>query len=220
MAKMAFTKAKLFANLTENVCKSYTFRCISSNSKLYQQPDSNRYEIHDITHTFLTSKFLFMLIIIQTSHSCFFYSRHGKYKDLQSQKTYLCGIPIGHCSKLQQQQRAEHEKLRHWLSTSNNPKMVQSFMPTIVGQFPTGLQPYMKLMRIDKPIGSWLLFWPCGWSLGLAAPPGVIYPDPTLLGIFAAGAFVMRGAGCTINDLWDKNIDLKVARTRTRPITR
>jgi len=92
-------------------------------------------------------------------------------------------------------------------------------MPTVVGQFPIGVQPYMKLMRIDKPIGSWLLFWPCGWSLGLAAPPGVIYPDPTLLGIFAAGAFVMRGAGCTINDLWDKNIDLKVARTRTRPIT-
>lgn len=152
---------------------------------------------------------------------CFFYSRHGKHKALQSQKTYFCGIPIGHCSKLQQQQqRTEHEKLRNWLSTSNNPKFVQSFMPTVVGQFPIGVQPYMKLMRIDKPIGSWLLFWPCGWSLGLAAPPGVIYPDPTLLGIFAAGAFVMRGAGCTINDLWDKNIDLKVARTRTRPITR
>ena len=83
-----------------------------------------------------------------------------------------------------------------------------------------GLQPYMKLMRIDKPIGSWLLFWPCGWSLGLAASPGAPIPDPTLLGLFATGAFIMRGAGCTINDMWDKNIDLKVQRTALRPITR
>ena len=75
-------------------------------------------------------------------------------------------------------------------------------------------------MRIDKPIGSWLLFWPCGWSLGLAASPGAPIPDPTLLGLFATGAFIMRGAGCTINDMWDKNIDLKVQRTALRPITR
>ena len=89
-----------------------------------------------------------------------------------------------------------------------------------VDKAPTGLQPYLKLMRIDKPIGSWLLFWPCGWSLALASPPGAPIPDPALMGIFAAGAFIMRGAGCTINDMWDKNIDLKVARTRLRPITR
>merc|ERR1711953_735661 len=92
-------------------------------------------------------------------------------------------------------------------------------MAALVNKVPYGLQPYLKLMRIDKPIGSWLLFWPCGWSLGLAAPAGAPIPDPNLLGLFAAGAFIMRGAGCTINDMWDKNIDLKVARTKLRPIT-
>ena len=93
-------------------------------------------------------------------------------------------------------------------------------MAVLVDKAPKGIQPYLKLMRMDKPIGSWLLFWPCGWSLGLAAPPGAPLPDPTLLSLFAAGSFIMRGAGCTINDMWDKNIDLKVARTRLRPITR
>lgn len=57
--------------------------------------------------------------------------------------------------------------------------------------------------------GSWLLFWPCGWSIALAAAPGVLPPLDTLA-IFAAGALVMRGAGCTINDMWDKDIDGKV----------
>ncbi|XP_043197471.1 4-hydroxybenzoate polyprenyltransferase, mitochondrial-like [Amphibalanus amphitrite] len=66
--------------------------------------------------------------------------------------------------------------------------------------------------------GSWLLFWPCGWGLAQAAPAGCL-PDPTLLAVYAAGAFVMRGAGCTINDMWDRDIDSKVERTRSRPIT-
>lgn len=93
-------------------------------------------------------------------------------------------------------------------------------MAVLVEKAPSEVKPYMKLMRIDKPIGSWLLFWPCGWSLGLAAPPGVPFPDPALLGLFATGAFIMRGAGCTINDMWDKDIDSKVKRTQFRPITR
>ena len=58
--------------------------------------------------------------------------------------------------------------------------------------------------------GSWLLFWPCGWGLAQAAPAGCL-PDPTLLAVYAAGAFVMRGAGCTINDMWDRDIDGKVS---------
>jgi len=92
-------------------------------------------------------------------------------------------------------------------------------MAVLVEKAPSDLQPFLKLMRIDKPIGSWLLFWPCGWSLGLATPPGTPFPDPTLLGLFATGAFIMRGAGCTINDMWDKDIDSKVKRTQFRPIT-
>ena len=73
-------------------------------------------------------------------------------------------------------------------------------------------------MRMDRPIGSWLLFWPCGWSIGLATPAGSL-PDLRLLALFGTGAFLMRGAGCTINDMWDRDIDNKVERTRDRPLT-
>ncbi|XP_015600631.1 4-hydroxybenzoate polyprenyltransferase, mitochondrial isoform X1 [Cephus cinctus] len=92
-----------------------------------------------------------------------------------------------------------------------------SIAATIVNKSPKKVQPYIKLMRIDKPIGSWLLYWPCGWSIALAAPAGAI-PDLHLLALFGLGAFVMRGAGCTINDMWDKDIDGKVARTKDRPL--
>ncbi|XP_033218543.1 4-hydroxybenzoate polyprenyltransferase, mitochondrial isoform X2 [Belonocnema kinseyi] len=64
---------------------------------------------------------------------------------------------------------------------------------------------------------SWLLFWPCGWSIAMAAPVGSL-PDLKMLALFGLGAFVMRGAGCTINDLWDQDIDKKVARTKDRPL--
>ncbi|XP_011298854.1 4-hydroxybenzoate polyprenyltransferase, mitochondrial [Fopius arisanus] len=87
----------------------------------------------------------------------------------------------------------------------------------IVDLSPPKIQPYMKLMRIDKPIGSWLLFWPCSWSIAMAAAPGCL-PDPNILALFGLGAFVMRGAGCTINDMWDQDIDKKVARTKNRPL--
>lgn len=87
----------------------------------------------------------------------------------------------------------------------------------MVDSTPTSVQPYLRLMRIDRPVGSWLLFWPCGWGLASAAAPGCL-PDPHLLALFAAGAFVMRGAGCTINDMWDRDIDSKVARTSDRPL--
>lgn len=87
----------------------------------------------------------------------------------------------------------------------------------LVYSSPKILQPYLKLMRLDKPIGSWLLFWPCGWSIAMAAPTGS-FPDPYLLALFGAGAVVMRGAGCTINDMWDKDIDAKVERTKNRPL--
>eukprot|EP00092_Neocalanus_flemingeri_P059090 GFUD01070540.1.p1 GENE.GFUD01070540.1~~GFUD01070540.1.p1 ORF type:complete len:408 (+),score=104.08 GFUD01070540.1:56-1279(+) len=89
---------------------------------------------------------------------------------------------------------------------------------SLVSSLPSPLQPYLRLARLDKPIGSWLLFWPCGWSLCLATPAGQL-PDLKLLAVFGVGAFVMRGAGCTINDMWDRDIDKAVERTRDRPIT-
>ncbi|CAN8005896.1 unnamed protein product [Ixodes hexagonus] len=82
---------------------------------------------------------------------------------------------------------------------------------------PSTLQPYLRLMRADRPIGTWLLMWPGAWSIGLATQAGCL-PDLKLLALFGAGAFLMRGAGCTINDMWDRNIDKKVERTKCRPL--
>ncbi|GFU20510.1 4-hydroxybenzoate polyprenyltransferase, mitochondrial [Nephila pilipes] len=93
-----------------------------------------------------------------------------------------------------------------------------SFMENLVNKAPFGVQPYLRLMRVDKPIGTWLLLWPCYWSISFASSSGL--PDPSLLALFGAGAFLMRGAGCTINDLWDKDIDAKVARTKIRPLAK
>ncbi|ODR94888.1 4-hydroxybenzoate octaprenyltransferase [Methyloceanibacter stevinii] len=79
--------------------------------------------------------------------------------------------------------------------------------------------PYLRLARADRPIGFYLLALPCFWSVGLAGiHTGVAYPDPVLLLLFAIGAVVMRGAGCTYNDIVDRDIDAKVARTRSRPL--
>ena len=88
---------------------------------------------------------------------------------------------------------------------------------TWIDKVPGHYQPYLLLARADKPIGTWLLLWPCCWSIGMVAPPGGL-PDMWMLSKFALGAVVMRGAGCTINDMWDKDIDSKVERTRTRPL--
>lgn len=87
---------------------------------------------------------------------------------------------------------------------------------------PKSAWPYMKLARLDRPIGTWLLLFPCWWSLTLAttASPtqqldlGFIW----LIALFAIGSLVMRGAGCTFNDIVDRDFDIKVARTSDRPI--
>jgi 4-hydroxybenzoate polyprenyltransferase len=84
---------------------------------------------------------------------------------------------------------------------------------------PAPLRPYLRLARADRPIGSWLLLIPCWWSAALAAATaGRPYPDPWTLALFFIGAFAMRGAGCTWNDILDRDLDAKVARTRSRPI--
>mmetsp|Transcript_25236 Transcript_25236/g.47702 ORF Transcript_25236/g.47702 Transcript_25236/m.47702 type:complete len:432 (+) Transcript_25236:199-1494(+) len=82
---------------------------------------------------------------------------------------------------------------------------------------PTAVVPYIKLMRLDTPVGAWLLAWPCFWSIALAAPSGQL-PDPFYLALFGSGAVLLRGAGCTINDYWDRDFDKQVTRTRMRPI--
>src|SRR4051812_41262306 len=84
---------------------------------------------------------------------------------------------------------------------------------------PSAIRPYLRLARADRPIGAWLLLLPCWWSAGLAAiAAGRPYPNLWHMALFFVGAFVMRGAGCTWNDIVDRDLDAKVARTRSRPI--
>jgi 4-hydroxybenzoate polyprenyltransferase len=83
---------------------------------------------------------------------------------------------------------------------------------------PAPLRPWLRLVRADRPIGGWLLLWPCWWSLALAARAEIDPVDPYLLLLFAIGAFAMRSAGCIYNDIIDRDIDAKVARTRGRPL--
>lgn len=84
---------------------------------------------------------------------------------------------------------------------------------------PEWMRPYLRLSRFDRPIGSWLLLMPCWWSAALAcAIAGDVRPLPWLVLLFFVGAFVMRGAGCTWNDITDRDLDAKVERTRSRPI--
>lgn len=84
-----------------------------------------------------------------------------------------------------------------------------------VNRMPKPVQPYLRLSRFDKPIGSWLLFLPGAWSIAFA---GLSMNTIELTGLFALGSILMRGAGCTINDLWDRNYDRLVERTKSRPI--
>jgi 4-hydroxybenzoate polyprenyltransferase len=84
----------------------------------------------------------------------------------------------------------------------------------VIGALPSRLRPFASLMRLDRPIGTWLLFWPCAWSLALAGVGG----RWDLFLWFLLGAFAMRSAGCVYNDLIDRDLDKKVERTRLRPL--
>ena len=99
-----------------------------------------------------------------------------------------------------------------------------STAPGLLRLLPEAWRPYARLARLDRPIGSWLLLFPCWWGLMLASP-GLAEASFQELGkllwlgvIFAVGAVVMRGAGCTINDILDRDFDAQVARTAQRPI--
>ena len=89
--------------------------------------------------------------------------------------------------------------------------LVANFAPEIVSQ----LRNYGKLMRVDKPIGVWLLLWPTLWALWIA---GEGAPDQGLFVVFVLGVFIMRSAGCVLNDFADRKIDPYVERTRSRPL--
>ena len=85
----------------------------------------------------------------------------------------------------------------------------------LVGALPAAVRPYASLIRLDRPIGAWLLFWPCAWSVALA---GMGERGWVLILWLALGAWAMRGAGCVYNDIVDKDLDRRVERTRLRPL--
>jgi 4-hydroxybenzoate polyprenyltransferase len=85
-----------------------------------------------------------------------------------------------------------------------------------VARLPRAWLPYLLLARVDRPIGTWLLFLPGLWGILLARPP--VAEAVRLVVLFAIGSLVMRAAGCVVNDLWDRDIDRKVARTAGRPL--
>jgi 4-hydroxybenzoate polyprenyltransferase len=83
---------------------------------------------------------------------------------------------------------------------------------------PAPARAYVRLARFDRPIGSWLLLFPCWWSLALASPDPLTAEFLRLFVLFGIGAVVMRGAGCTYNDICDRRMDAQVARTADRPL--
>ena len=91
-----------------------------------------------------------------------------------------------------------------------------------IGLLPKAAQPFALLARFDRPIGWWLLFWPCAWSVALAGVlPGSFggfWANLSLVAMFLVGAIAMRGAGCVYNDIIDRDLDKKVERTASRPL--
>jgi 4-hydroxybenzoate polyprenyltransferase len=84
----------------------------------------------------------------------------------------------------------------------------------LIGALPRSIRPYASLIRLDRPIGTWLLFWPCAWSVALAG----VGSEWALFLWFLLGAFAMRSAGCVYNDIVDRELDRQVERTRLRPL--
>ncbi len=84
----------------------------------------------------------------------------------------------------------------------------------LIGALPARLRPFASLMRLDRPIGTWLLYWPCAWGVALAGVDG----RWSLFAWLALGAFALRSAGCVYNDIVDRDLDRNVERTRLRPL--
>ena len=85
----------------------------------------------------------------------------------------------------------------------------------LIGALPAAMRPYASLIRLDRPIGAWLLFWPGAWAVALA---GMGERGWALIAWLALGAWAMRSAGCVYNDIVDRKLDAQVERTRLRPL--
>ncbi|KAK9074647.1 hypothetical protein SSX86_007245 [Deinandra increscens subsp. villosa] len=153
-------------------------------------------------------------------HDCYSNSNtrtHELYisKLYNSKSSYFKLIRLSHSCGISSSSHSlrDAEKEKHDNGELNNQRSAS----WIDLYLPTKVRPYAHLARLDKPIGTWLLAWPCMWSITLAATPGHL-PDLKMMTLFGCGAFLLRGAGCTINDLLDRDIDTKVERTKLRPI--
>jgi 4-hydroxybenzoate polyprenyltransferase len=102
--------------------------------------------------------------------------------------------------------------------TRGSGRVADSTGNWVDGVAPAWARPYLRLARLDRPIGSWLLLMPCWWSVGLAAVHACSQVNLWHVLLVFVGAFAMRGAGCTWNDIVDRDLDARVERTRSRPI--
>ena len=132
-----------------------------------------------------------------------------------------CSIPIWYLN----QAKVYSTYSRETPDVASSKAPLTTYQPPTSGfisYLPASWIPYAELMRLDKPAGTYYLFFPCFFSTLMAASYTAAAPLPVLTTslCFFAGALIMRGAGCTINDLWDRNLDPRVARTRLRPIAR
>eukprot|EP00898_Chlorokybus_atmophyticus_P003277 jgi/Chlat1/3950/Chrsp26S04035 len=133
---------------------------------------------------------------------------------------FACVSPLlqGYSSHRSSEKETEHDGHKQAGSSQREFTHASASAPGLLQRHvPLRLWPYVQLARLDKPVGTWLLYWPCTWSIAMAAAPGSL-PDVKLLTLFGMGALLMRGAGCTVNDLLDRKFDRQVERTRDRPL--
>ncbi|KAI0974736.1 4-hydroxybenzoate polyprenyl transferase family protein [Xylaria arbuscula] len=148
-------------------------------------------------------------------------------KDHSSRQTTVGFVKPTHLIPAYVNVTATSHRRAHTLESPSSPAIPEPYSPPTTGllsRLPSSWVPYAELMRIEKPAGTIYLFFPCLFSTLLAAPLTTPVASPlSVLGttaLFFSGALIMRSAGCSINDLWDRNLDPKVARTRLRPIAR
>ena len=146
----------------------------------------------------------------RAAHASSFVARRPRTGDGEYFRSFAASASTSHSSRV----KADEEASSASSAATPAPEAENTWVDRVV---PSSLVPYAKLVRLDRPIGTALLAWPCFWSIALAADAGAL-PDARLLGLFGVGALLLRGAGCTVNDLWDRDIDNKVSRTRNRPI--
>ncbi|KAI2606611.1 putative para-hydroxybenzoate-polyprenyltransferase Coq2 [Hypoxylon sp. NC1633] len=132
-----------------------------------------------------------------------------------------------HITPFSQSSSPNHRRGAHTIDAPSSPSAARPYSPPtsgILSRLPKSWVPYGELIRIDRPTGTYYLFYPCLFSTLMAAPLATPIATPlsvlSTAALFFAGALVMRGAGCTVNDLWDRNLDPHVARTRHRPLAR